>query len=264
MVFMRHIPPQPVQTHSYAKSFPFIDSGTVVGINTEDETVEVTTDVGMELTHVRVMVPKLFDEDNGVSVTSGKNTAYIDLPPIGARVIIGYIYGKITHPVILGCVYDWFRHENTTQSTEIDRRFYLHQSHYWDKVNGVGNWEQYFPDGSKISVSDSISDINSILSEEDRYKLSTPLTPKNIRIEHATGTVIQIKPDGTVVIKAAKIELGDDNATDGLVLGSKFRSIFNNHIHPTGVGPSGTPIQNPLYPSLTKEDTDSSIVDIVE
>ncbi len=55
-------------------------------------------------------------------------------------------------------------------------------------------------------------------------------------------TEIRLTKDGEVVIKASKIRLGD-GASQALVLGDKFLELFNSHTHPTGVGPSGKPVQ---------------------
>jgi hypothetical protein len=44
-----------------------------------------------------------------------------------------------------------------------------------------------------------------------------------------------------VIVKCNNIELGE-GAVEKLVKGSTFLTYFNSHTHPTGVGPSGTPI----------------------
>lgn len=44
-----------------------------------------------------------------------------------------------------------------------------------------------------------------------------------------------------VIVKCNHIELGE-GAVEKLVKGSTFLNYFNSHTHPTGVGPSGTPI----------------------
>lgn len=44
-----------------------------------------------------------------------------------------------------------------------------------------------------------------------------------------------------VIVKCENIELGE-GAIEKLVKGSTFLKYFNSHTHPTGVGPSGTPI----------------------
>ncbi|OJH34513.1 phage baseplate assembly protein V [Cystobacter ferrugineus] len=60
-------------------------------------------------------------------------------------------------------------------------------------------------------------------------------------------TEIRLTKEGEVVIKASKIKLGAD-ASKALVLGDDFQQLFNQHTHPTGVGPSGPPAQ-PMQPS---------------
>jgi uncharacterized protein involved in type VI secretion and phage assembly len=60
-------------------------------------------------------------------------------------------------------------------------------------------------------------------------------------------TEIRLTKDGEVIIKAGKIKLGE-GASKALVLGDDFRQLFNQHTHPTGVGPSGPPAQ-PMTPS---------------
>lgn len=44
-----------------------------------------------------------------------------------------------------------------------------------------------------------------------------------------------------VIVKSNTIELGE-GAAEKLVLGNTFLQLFNSHTHPTGVGPSGTPV----------------------
>jgi hypothetical protein len=58
---------------------------------------------------------------------------------------------------------------------------------------------------------------------------------------------VRFEQDGTVVITAEKIKLGA-NASEKVVLGDAFMQYFNTHTHPTGVGPSGPPVQ-PMSPS---------------
>ena len=68
---------------------------------------------------------------------------------------------------------------------------------------------------------------------------------------------IRLTRQGEVIIKAQKIKLGSDSASEPLVLGNAFLQFFNTHTHPTGVGPSGPPAQ-PMTPSQlsTKHSTE--------
>ena len=44
-----------------------------------------------------------------------------------------------------------------------------------------------------------------------------------------------------VIVKSQNIELGEE-AVEKIILGNKFLELYNQHTHPTGVGPSGVPI----------------------
>ena len=57
-----------------------------------------------------------------------------------------------------------------------------------------------------------------------------------------TESEIKIQKDGKIVINAATaVEIGE-GATEHLILGDAFKTYFDTHTHPTGVGPSGPPI----------------------
>lgn len=61
-------------------------------------------------------------------------------------------------------------------------------------------------------------------------------------IAEAAGAEIRITAGGEVTIKADTIKLGQ-SAGQKLVLGDALQTLFNSHTHPTGVGPSGPPVQ---------------------
>lgn len=54
---------------------------------------------------------------------------------------------------------------------------------------------------------------------------------------------------GTIVVNAARVEVGGSGLTEAMLLGMTFLTLFNTHTHPTGVGPSGPPVV-PLTPSV--------------
>ena len=58
----------------------------------------------------------------------------------------------------------------------------------------------------------------------------------------------QIVDSPKVVIDTPDLKIGQDTATEPLVLGNKLLALFNSHIHPTGMGPSGPPIK-PMTPA---------------
>jgi hypothetical protein len=60
-----------------------------------------------------------------------------------------------------------------------------------------------------------------------------------IIVKGAKGGVITLKADGSIVLSSPTL-IGD-GATELMILGNAFMTLYNAHIHPTGVGPSGPP-----------------------
>jgi len=65
-------------------------------------------------------------------------------------------------------------------------------------------------------------------------------TEDEIVLTHKSGTIVVIKKDGKVEIKADKIQLGKQGQYKS-AWGCQWLLAFNQHIHPTPNGPSGPP-----------------------
>lgn len=66
---------------------------------------------------------------------------------------------------------------------------------------------------------------------------------EKIVLVHSSGDHrIELSSSG-VVIESSAIQIGSGSASEPLVLGDAFMQLFNSHTHPTGVGPSGPPVQ---------------------
>lgn len=65
---------------------------------------------------------------------------------------------------------------------------------------------------------------------------------ESITVRDKHGNVLLLDSQG-VTITSDTIRLGSGNAGQGLVLGDALLDLFNQHTHPTGVGPSGPPVQ---------------------
>lgn len=64
---------------------------------------------------------------------------------------------------------------------------------------------------------------------------------------------VRITKSGEVIIKAEKVKLGAEGASQAVVLGNDFMQYFNTHTHPTGVGPSGPPASPMQSSHLSKK-----------
>ena len=64
-----------------------------------------------------------------------------------------------------------------------------------------------------------------------------------VLLAHGSGKAsLRFTASGEVIVSAETIKLGA-NATERVILGDSFMTVFNTHTHPTGVGPSGPPAQ---------------------
>jgi len=83
-----------------------------------------------------------------------------------------------------------------------------------------------------------------------------------VRLKHANGAVLTMDRDGNISIlnvDAKKVTVGKGD-TDPAVLGAKWKSLIERLIDainqltvPTAVGPSGTPINAPVFAQIKAE-----------
>lgn len=83
---------------------------------------------------------------------------------------------------------------------------------------------------------------------------------KGLRLVDGTGNIFELKDglvqilgQGTVAIscKNATIDAGEveiNGSSEKVILGTTFLGLYNAHVHPTGVGPSGPPFPQALDP----------------
>jgi len=84
------------------------------------------------------------------------------------------------------------------------------------------------------------------------------LNDGNITMTHSADVNINcvnanINATGETHINSPRIKLGEA-AAEAVIKGDTFKAIWDSHIHPTGVGPSGPPVQ-PMDPSLSSKNT---------
>jgi hypothetical protein len=71
-------------------------------------------------------------------------------------------------------------------------------------------------------------------TDKEKLRIKIKMNDDEIRMEKSGGKQ-------KVIIKSENIELGEE-AVEKVILGNKFLQLYNQHTHPTGVGPSGVPI----------------------
>lgn len=56
----------------------------------------------------------------------------------------------------------------------------------------------------------------------------------------SSGGIVRVEAASKVILEAPIVEVGE-GAVEAIVKGTAFKALYNGHVHPTGVGPSGTP-----------------------
>ena len=233
-----------------------------------------TIDV-LPLTHrhgirgVRMVVPN-------TAHLRGEARGWYWLPHYGDLVIVGYLEnGYPDYPVCFGAI------QNPTYNPPPEAALSDNQIQYqmYDMVmqhetgsyirfrnknqpyqDSTGTWQEPSTDLSQIVIKHKAGDEFKI--DEDSVGLT------EFTYTHNTGTQIKIGTNGAITVTGTNavtvnatnavtvnssgdkitlqpgagstLELGS-GAGEQLVLGNTFMSLFNSHIHPTGVGPSGSP-----------------------
>lgn len=130
-------------------------------------------------------------------------------------------------------------------SGNIDNSYYL--SGWWGEPDDIGN-EAPDPGGGGTK-----GDPKLVMWETEKWKVILDTPNDELRIESKTTPTAFIEISGgtgNMVISTPDLKLGGTGATEALVLGAAFLTLFNSHVHAgvtSGGASSGTPV-NPMIP----------------
>ena len=156
----------------------------------------------------------------------GKERGFLALPEVGDTVWIEFASGNVSRPIWAGTF--WSAPESTGGDGDLGTATGPESpTSDGSSRGGPGRRVLKTRSGHRLYADDE-SGVVAIVAGDD-------------------GAEVRIDAQGTITIKAGTIKLGA-NAGEKLVLGDSFQQLFNQHTHPTGVGPSGPPT-NPMTPS---------------
>jgi hypothetical protein len=188
----------------------------------------IVTDVNdpMAIGRVRARVPEVFGEDTlsgwampNAPVGGGHNRGFFALPDVGDTVWIEFQAGDLSRPIWAGTF--WGAPGSSGGQDDLGTATGSEAPEGADGPAGPGQNVWRTSAGHLISMDDEGG---------------------VVVVAEAAGAEVRITAAGEVTITADKINLGD-SAGQKLVLGDKLMQLFNSHTHPTGVGPSGPPVQ---------------------
>jgi len=175
---------------------------------------------------IRAKVPAVLGEEieTGwalpcVPAGGGKERGMLFLPQVGDTVWIEFAAGDVSRPIWVGT--------------------------FWGAPVSTGGADDLGTEtGSEAPTGDGGKDATpglAVLKTKSGHELTFDDDGEVILLASGNGkTSIRFEGDGTVVVTADKIKLGS-GATEKGVLGDSLMQLFNQHTHPTGVGPSGPP-----------------------
>ena len=188
--------------------------------------VVVDVDDPKKIGRLRAKVPEILGEDTQsgwampcMPAGGGADHGFYAMPQAGDTVWIEFAAGDLTRPIWAGCFWGAPTSSGgqndlgTASGAEAPKGFEA------DAAPGQNIWKT--ASGHLISLDDEGGVV--VISE-------------------ASGAEVKITASGEITLTADKIMLGS-NAGEKLVLGDAFKALFNSHTHPTGVGPSGPPVQ---------------------
>jgi len=179
--------------------------GAVIGIVTSVDDPDA-------LGRVKVTYPWLQDGVESpwarvVSFMAGNERGAVFRPEVDDEVLLVFEHGDMRRPYVIGALWNGPDAIPEERGTDANNDIRLIKSR----------------SGHTIIFDDS--DGNELITINDKH-----------------GNTIELNSEG-VVIRSNAIKIGSADAAEGLVLGDAFMQLFNQHAHPTGVGPSGPPTQ---------------------
>jgi uncharacterized protein involved in type VI secretion and phage assembly len=188
----------------------------------------VVTDVAdpKKIGRIRAKVPAVLGEqvESGwalpcVPAGGGKERGMLFLPQVGDTVWIEFAGGDVSRPIWVGTF--WGAPESTGGADDLG--------------------SETGPEAPTGDDGKDASDKLSVLKTKSGHELTLDDDGEVVLLANGNGkSSIRFEKDGGVVIKAETIKLCA-SAGEKVVLGDTFMQLFNQHTHPTGVGPSGPP-----------------------
>jgi hypothetical protein len=181
----------------------------------------------LEIGRLRAMVPSIFGEDDPCGWAlpcapfgGGPDRGFLMLPEVGDSVWIEFAAGDLRMPIWSGV--------------------------FWGAPSSTGSQDDLGEaTGTELPTADDVvaGPQLSVIRTAAGHRLFFDDEGEIVVLANGNDeTEIRLNADGEVIITAEKIQLGVDGE-EPLVLGDAFKELFNNHIHPTGVGPSGQPTE---------------------
>ncbi len=184
-------------------------SGRMYGVTTG-----LVTNIGDpdDLGRVKVRYPWIDDDVESpwarvVAPMAGASRGMVFRPEVGDEVLVAFEHGDMRYPFVMGALWN-ATDPPPAHGSDADNHLRVIRSR----------------SGHEITLDD------------------TPGSEKVVIVDQSGSHRVEMSSSG-IVMESAAIKIGSAGSGEGLVLGDAFMQLFNRHTHPTGVGPSGPPVE---------------------
>ncbi len=193
----------------------------------------------LQIGRIRARIPAVLGEDveSGWALPcapfgGGRDRGFLFVPEVGDTVWMEFAAGDVSRPIWSGVF--WGSPESSGQPDDLGEQTGTEVPTIDGNVAGPGRL---------------------VLKTRAGHRLAFEDDGELVILAHGNDkTEIRLTASGEVIISADKIKLGS-GATEPMVLGQALQTLFNSHTHPTGVGPSGPPVQPLTGAQLSTKNT---------
>ncbi len=194
---------------------------------------------------------------NGWSSGSETGTGTHEVPKVGSMVQMSFDNGDLYSPV-----YHYNLYPSDDLKTEMEASYENAHSIIYDTTT-EGGVKIYFTEAKGLMLDYKETQINilpdnSVVIQNPNGDSIEMTNSGAITLNHSADVTIncvnaKISASGETHVDSPKIKLGT-TAAEAVIKGDTFKGIFDAHIHPTGVGPSGPPTTS-AGPSLSSKNS---------
>lgn len=202
------------------------------------------------------------------------------VPEVGAQIWVEFEEGELSHPIWTGSF--WQQNGDipteAAQSPPTTRVLKTPSGHVlqFDDADGAEQFRLHHPENAEMTIDENGT---VALTNASGSTLTLDASANRVVLEDANGNTLTMDSTGTVVedkngnrmemapagitvqgqqivVQGTQVKLGGQGG-EPLIKGQSFLTLFATHIHPTGVGPSGPPIPQGEFSTLSITSTTS-------
>jgi uncharacterized protein involved in type VI secretion and phage assembly len=198
---------------------------------------------------------------------AGNDYGALYIPEVGDEVLVSFIHGDLRLPIILGGLYNGQDKPPSFRAKDKDQKMIRTRGRHeilMDDTTGKERVRIKTNEGHTIDLSDEEKKIDikttngqTVVLDDQANKVTIETGGTSITVDAASGT-ITLKGT-TISLSASNVKLGGDAATQSLVLGQLFMTLFNAHVHTcTAPGSPSSPPVTPMTPAVLSKTSKTS------